>query len=167
MKRFRGVALAVERRRMATAVRLDWRRILTQGAAAGIIGGILIDAFLYIALFLPQHQPITAVWANVSATATGHTVANPELGLLIHFCVSIAWGIGYAYASYTSAPIADHPYISGVVFGIIVMLITQFVQLAAGVRLVITPISLPSLLVAHCIFFGLPVAIYISRVMRA
>ena len=152
---------------MATAVRLDWRRLLTQGVAAGIVGGILIDAFLYIALFVPQHQPITAIWVNVSATATGHTVANLWLGLLIHFCVSIAWGIGYAYAAYTSTPIADHPYISGLVFGIIVMLIMQFVQLAAGVRLVIAPASLLSLLVAHCVFFGLPVAVYISRAMRA
>ncbi|MBV8689754.1 MAG: hypothetical protein JOZ59_06590, partial [Candidatus Eremiobacteraeota bacterium] len=86
---------------MAPLSRLDWRLISLRGLLGGVIGGILIDAFLYIALFAPVHQPITALWANVSATATGHAAANPWLGLLIHFCVSIAWGVGYAYAAAT------------------------------------------------------------------
>jgi len=158
----------VERRGVATLTQIDWRRLVIQGAVAGIVGGILIDAFLYIALLLPVHQPIAALWATISATATGRAVASPGLGLIIHFCVSIAWGIGYAYAAYTRAPIADHPYISGPVFGFIVMVLMQFVQLAAGVKLPpLTALSFISILVAHCIFFGLPVAVYISRTARA
>jgi len=151
---------------MATLTQLDWRRIALQGTIGGVAGGILIDAFLYIVLFGPAHQPIAALWTNVSATATGHTIANPWLGLVIHFCVSIAWGIGYAYAAATRPAIADHPYISGVTYGLIVMIIMQFVQLAAGVKLALTATNFLSLLVAHCIFFGLPVAIYVHRAMR-
>ncbi|MBV9277630.1 MAG: hypothetical protein JOZ97_05275 [Candidatus Eremiobacteraeota bacterium] len=152
---------------MATLIGLDWRRIALQGLIAGVIGGILIDAFLYIALFLPQHQPVTALWLNVSATATGHAVANPWLGVLIHFCVSIAWGIGYAYAAATRPTIADRPFISGPVYGLIVMIIMQFVQLAAGVKLQLTATGFLTVLLAHCIFFGLPIAIYSNRAMRA
>ncbi len=148
---------------MATLARADWRRIAIAGVGAGVIGGILIDVFLYIALLLPVHQPITALWATISATATAHAVASPWLGLLIHFCVSIAWGIGYAYTAATRAAIANHPYISGPVYGLIVMIIMQFVQLAAGVKLPLTATGFLSLLVAHCVFFGLPVAIYVSR----
>ena len=158
----------VERRGVATLTQIDWRRLAIQGIAAGVIGGILIDAFLYIALLLPVHQPVTALWATISANATGHAVASPWLGLAIHFCVSIAWGIGYAYAAYTRAAIAEHPYISGPVFGFIVMVLMQFVQLAAGVKLPpMTALSFLGILVAHCLFFGLPVAIYISRTKRA
>ena len=158
----------VERRGVAALTQIDWRRLAIQGVAAGIIGGILIHAFLYIALLLPAHQPITVLWTTISTTATGHTVASPWLGLVIHLCVSIAWGVGYAYAAYTLAAIADRPYISGPVFGFIVMVLMQFVQLAAGVKLPpLTATWFLSILVAHCVFFGLPVAVYISRTLRA
>jgi len=151
---------------MSTPAAAAWRGILLRGLGAGVLGSILIDAFLYMVFLRPAHQPMTAMWQIVSATATGGTLISPWFGLLIHFCVSIAWGVGYAYAAATSSAIARHPYISGPVFGLIVMVIMQVAELAAGVKLPLTVAAFAGALIAHTLFFGLPVAVYITRAMR-
>ena len=145
----------------------QWPRMVAAGVGAGIVGGIAIDAFLYIVLLLPAHQPITLVWQAISLAATGHTVASPWLGLLLHFCVSIAWGIGYAYAAFMRPAIAGRPYISGPVFGLIVMLLIQLVQLVAGVKVpAISVRLLITFIFGYSLFFGLPVALYVHRALR-
>jgi len=152
---------------MATLTSVNWRRIASQGIVAGIIGAILIDAFLYLALLVPAHQPLTAMWQSISATATANSIANPLLGLIVHFCISIAWALGYAYVAHTREAVASRPYISGPVYGFIVMVVMQLVQMAAGVHLpAMTAMGFITGLVAHCIFFGLPIALYVSRAMR-
>jgi len=153
---------------MAALSTLDWRRVTAQGIVAGIVGGILIDAFLYLTLLWPAHQPLTAMWQSISATATAKSSASPGLGFVIQFCTSIAWGVGYAYVAYTRDAVAAHPYISGVVYGFIVMVVMQLVQMAASVPLpAMTAAAFISGLVAHCIFFGLPIAVYISRTLQS
>lgn len=157
----------VEVRAMATLSTLDWRRVIAQGIVAGIIGGILIDAFLYVTLLRPAHQPFIVLWQSISATATATSIASPVLGFAIHFCISIAWGVGYAYVAYTRDAVAAHPYISGLVYGFIVMVLMQLVQMAASVQLPpMTAAVFLGSLIAYCVFFGLPIAVYISRALR-
>lgn len=156
---------------MATVQTLDWNKIITRGLVAGIIGGILIDAFLYVATMMPQHAPITMIWQFVASAAIGKSAfANPNsawLGLLMHFVISIAWGIAFSYVAHTRAQVAEHPYLSGVVFGVIVMVIMDIVTMAANVMAPITAMSLVMGLIAHCVFFGLPVSLYVSRAIRS
>lgn len=155
---------------MATVQALDWNKVITRGLIAGIIGGILIDAFLYVATIMPQHLPITVMWQFVASAAIGKgAFANPNsvwLGLLMHFVISIAWGCAFSYVAQTRAQIPAHPYLSGIVFGVIVMVIMDIVTMAANVMQPITVMSLVMGLIAHCVFFGLPVSLYISRAIR-
>jgi hypothetical protein len=157
---------------MVTPTPLDWQRIAARGVVAGLIGGVLFDASLYAALLLRAYQSLPALWQPIGAPATGapatgHTVASSVLGYVIGFCVSIAWGIGYAYAASTREAIARHPYISGPVFGFIVMVIMQIVWMAGGVYMpALTAAGFITQLVAHCLFFGLPIALYLNRATR-
>ncbi len=156
---------------MAIAQTPDWRTIVVRGLAAGIIGGFLIDAFLYLAQVLPAHGSITGLWQFVASTALGPSAfANPNsawLGLFMHVCTSIAWGIAFSYVAHTRGGIAGHPYISGLVYGVIVMIIMDIVLMVAKSWPPPTVQSTFTALIAHCVFFGLPVSLYVSRAMRS
>ena len=155
---------------MATVRTLDWRAIIARGLIAGLIGAVLIDAFLYVVLLVPNHLAITVIWQTVAATLVGKpALSDPSmawLGLLMHLLISIAWGIAFSYVAHTRSNVPEHPYISGIVYGIIVMIIMQIVQMAADVPLQLTLQALLIGLCAYAIFFGLPISIYVSRAMR-
>jgi hypothetical protein len=156
---------------MAIVQTLDLRAILLRGLVAGIIGGILIDAFFYVAQIMPVHGTILGLWQFVASTAIGPgAFANPNtawLGLFMHGCTSIAWGIAFSYVAHTRHGIAEHPYISGVVYGVIVMIIMQIVLMVAKSWPAPTVQNTLIGLIAHCVFFGLPVSLYVSRAMRS
>jgi hypothetical protein len=156
---------------MAIVQTIDWRAIVVRGLIAGVIGGILIDAFLYVAQVMPAHGTILGLWQFVASTALGPSAfTNPStawIGLFMHACTSIAWGIAFSYVAHTRPGVAEHPYISGVVYGIVVMIIMQIVLMVA--KSWPTPTVQNTLigLIAHGIFFGLPVSLYVSRAMRS
>ncbi|MDQ6930612.1 MAG: hypothetical protein M3126_08115 [Candidatus Eremiobacteraeota bacterium] len=155
---------------MASVQPLDWRVILTRGAVAGLIGAVLIDAFLYVATLMPQHTAITGMWQFIASTVIGKAAfANPNtawLGLFMHLIISIAWGVAFAYVAQTRPNVPAHPYVSGIVYGIIVMILMQIVTLAANVPAALTVPALTAALIAHTLFFGLPVSLYVARAMR-
>lgn len=156
---------------MATVQPLDWRAIITRGALAGLIGAVLIDAFLYVATLMPQHMPIAGMWQFVASTVLGKgAFADPNtawLGLLMHIVISVAWGVAFAYVAQTRPNVPAHPYISGIVYGVIVMILMQIVTLAANVPATLTAAALLTGLIAHTLFFGLPISLYVARAMRA
>ena len=150
---------------------LNWRDIIVRGLIAGIIGGILIDAFLYVATLMPLGQPITAIWQFVASTALGKgAFADPNsawIGLCMHFATSIAWGIAFSYVAHTRPYVPQHPYVSGIVYGIIVMIIMQIVLMVAKSWATPNVSTFLIQLIAHTVFFGLPVSLYVSRASRA
>ena len=142
---------------MATAQSLDWRGVVTRGIVAGLIGVVLLDAFLYAALLVPQHLPPSALWLG----------SGPLwLGLLMHVIVYLAWAVAFSYAAQTRPSVPAHPYISGIVYGAIVMILMQIVQMAANIPLNLTLPFVVCGFVAHAIFFGLPVSLCVARAMR-
>ncbi|MDQ2680982.1 MAG: hypothetical protein M3Y21_08180, partial [Candidatus Eremiobacteraeota bacterium] len=57
---------------MAIAAKiLDWKHVLTQGIIAGVVGGILIDLFIYLTGLLPNHQPLSGMYLFVASSAIG------------------------------------------------------------------------------------------------
>lgn len=156
---------------MATLQTLDWRTIVVRGLIAGLIGAVLIDAFLYVGVLMPQHAPITGLWQFIASTVMGKSAfANPNsawLGLCMDAIISIAWGVAFSYVAHTRPNVPGHPYISGIVYGIIVMIIMQIVQMAANVPVQLTVPALVSGLIAYTIFFGSPVSLYVARAMRS
>lgn len=139
-----------------TAPSLDWGKILSQGAIAGIAGGIALALFLFVALgLLPVHlTPVQIL------TADGHYVHadSPVVGLLAHLVVSALWGIGYAYVAATRPSAVANPWLAGVVYGAIVWLLMQFILILGAVWPGLAPIGFAVQIVGHTLFFGIPVA---------
>ena len=148
---------------MASVVRLNWRRIVLHGFAAGITGGILIELFLYFAQLLPAHTSAITAWQFIASTAVGKvafTSANYAwLGLAMHACVSIAWGIGYNYLAQSQRSLKAQPVISGLVFGLVVYVVMQLVLFSVGALAITGASQIIVGIVAHTVFFGLPVAL--------
>ncbi|MGZ3522553.1 MAG: hypothetical protein ACXVAG_16455 [Vulcanimicrobiaceae bacterium] len=150
--------------------KINWTRALTQGAIAGIAGGILIDLFIYVTSVLPQHGSMIAVWQFIASTAVGKeafaSASYAWLGVLIHFIVSIAWATGYAYLAQTRAALNVRPAISGIAFGVVVYVVMQIVLVGDNNFRMPSPLGLVLGLIGHCVFFGLPVA-YAVRAQSA
>jgi hypothetical protein len=151
---------------MATAtIKPDWRRIVRQGLLAGLVGAIVLAAFLYVAFFTELHGSLAALFKldaeNIHAT-------SPWIGALAHLCVSLGWGIGYSYLADTRPRILNTPWLSGFVYGLLVWFIMQLVLMAGEVwhasSMAVYPLI--AALVAHAFFFGIPVALTVRAQRR-
>lgn len=134
---------------------------------AGIAGGILLDAYLWLTTALPAHQSATSalqyvastVLGSVAYTSSSYAVAGAAISLL----VSICWAGGYAYFTSTQPATNRHWVAAGAAYGIVVYVLMQLILLGSG-RLVppANPTALVNAVAAYVVFFGLPVA-YIVR----
>jgi hypothetical protein len=138
------------------ATPLNWGKILSRGAIAGIVGGIVLALFLFIALGL---MPIHLTPSQI-LTADAHYIHadNPLVGLLAHLVVSMLWGIGFAYVAATRPAAVASPWLSGLVYGLIVWLLMQFILILGAVWPGLSPTGFVVQIVAHTLFFGIPVA---------
>ena len=138
------------------------------GISAGILGGILIDAFLALA----NHVSPIGIWQFVASAVVGPTAFTSPwfavLGFVMHFGISIAWGI--IYAALVLGPLrvfALRPVIGGILFGVAVMIVMTALVVAKHVAPASADAaSLVKALIAHTAFFGLPVALYVSSAAR-
>jgi hypothetical protein len=139
------------------------------GVVAGIIGGILLDLFLVLA----NHTNIIQVWQFAASGVVGSIAFGAPsfalLGFFVHFLISIVWGVIYAWLSLSTWPfLTRSPIFGGLLYGVVVMI-------AMTTLLVIRHIGpggppdtgmLVKSLIAHTVFFGLPVALYVARASR-
>ncbi len=151
--------------RQAEAAEND--RLTLPGVVAGIAGGILIDLFL-LAVYVWLEHLITwpMLYQSIASPLLGRSAyagfTGVVAGMAIHLAVSIAWGLGYAYVAGSTKQVLEHPLVSGIVFGIVVFVAMQFVEMSFG-------LWRPNLgnietgLVAHVAFFGVPIAYIVNR----
>ncbi len=129
----------------------------------------MIDAYLLVTVVLVGHaatlegfyQFVASGAIGPAAYAEGSTGAL--LGLAVHVAVSLSWGVGYAYAAAQTPQVRSRPIVSGIAYGILVMLAMQLVEVAANIYKIPGPALWFNTLVAHTLFFGLPVALVVSR----
>ncbi|HTU70267.1 MAG TPA: hypothetical protein VMF11_08075 [Candidatus Baltobacteraceae bacterium] len=153
---------------MQTAQSLNWGRVLAQGVAAGVAGGAVFQLYLYLTTVLPAHGSVLADWQAIAAAAIGPTaftaIAYAWLGLLVNFIVSIGWAGGYAYFA-QSQPIANKRWLlAGSTYGIVVYVFMQILLLGAHAFVFPpTPNAFFNDVIAHVLFFGVPVAYVVAR----
>jgi hypothetical protein len=133
--------------------------LIVPAIIAGIIGGIIVDTFLCI---IGHKSPID-IW-----TFVGSTVAGPGapwvVGLIAHFVISIVWAILYVYAA-KAVPWLGNWIVGAIVWGIVVDAVMNgilAVKLGAP-----WGSSFSQGLLAHVVFYALPVTLYLSRYLRA
>ena len=158
---------------MATAASppISWGRIALQALAAGIVGGVLIDLYLWVTPLASSHPGIMGIWTWVASTVFGKGMfANPNapwIGLGVHAVTSLAWAGAYAYVAAQQPFVGKRWYISGPVYGLVVYLVMQLVLLVSGnFEYPHSPNDFVSALIAHAVFFGLPVAFVVKSMDR-
>jgi hypothetical protein len=145
---------------------------LGPGLLAGFAGAVIVDAYLLVTLVAVTHTYTVAQFYDfVASGAIGKAAyADPHaawIGLVLHLVVGTAWGVGYAYAAARSSQLNARPLTSGIVFGIVVMLAMQLVEVAANIYTLPSTFSLVNSFVAHTLFFGIPVAAIVAARSRA
>jgi len=142
-------------------------RSLGPGTLAGLAGGVLIDAYLLAVGALSHRLDAVQLYTFVASALIGKAAyALPGafvLGIFVHAAVSVSWGIGYAYAALGNPQLVSRPVVSGIVFGLFVYLIMQIVQALDGIWHVPSANEAFTAVVAHALFFGIPVAYVVSR----
>lgn len=155
---------------MISEARVSWSRIFAQALAAGIVGGVAIDLYLWATTLLPHGESIAVLWQWIASTVFGKpALTQPRataVGAAIHTIASIGWAGGYAYIGATRPATTRRWIVAGIVYGLIVYTIMQVILLADNnFTYPPTPNDFVNALVAHAAFFGIPVA-YVVHVMQ-
>jgi hypothetical protein len=158
------ISLATARRRPS---------IVTVGIAAGLAGAVAIDLYLIVveSFVMRIATPIVVMQWDAS-NALGMAAyrggwATAALGTLMHFCVSSLWGILFTTVATRVGWLTSRPLASGTLLGILAMTVMRGV-IHFG-HAVVRPFSAESflvILIAHTLFFGIPVALVASRLLQ-
>ena len=141
---------------------------LGAGVMGGVLGGVLIDSFLVIA----NHMPIVSIWQFVASAVVGGAAftspAYAALGAVVHFVTSIVWGVIFALLAGAMPGLLRRPVLSGIVYGIGVMLAmtTLLIVKHLGPAGPPDPAMLIKSLIAHTAFFGVPVSLFVAAVLN-
>jgi hypothetical protein len=156
---------------MAVVARLDWGRVVLRAISAGIAGGFCIELFLYLATVLPHHGSMLAIWQFIASTAFGKVAFTSTryawAGLAMSFVVSIAWAVGYGYLAATQSSVEARPIVSGLVYGFVVWGVMQLVLYTVQALHINSFGDAIVNIIAHTVFFGLPVALVTNSQMRS
>ena len=146
---------------------------LKAGLVAGIAAGILIDLFLF-AMQLAAGTPADKLAGNfvfIAAVLLGPGAStNPiavPLGIVLHFCVAIGWALGYVYLVRSQPQLVARPWISGAAYGLVVYVFMEIILITAGQYHRVAAGLLFTQMIAHIVFYGIPVAVIASRMLRS
>lgn len=138
--------------------------LLGRALVAGIIGGAMVDLYLAVVM----HTSLVAIWQFVASAVIGKiaftTPSYAALGFVVHFAISIGWALIFAAAAQLRPALLADPWLWGFVFGVVVMAVMTLVlalsHLSSGAP---SATALVNSLIDHTVFFGIPVAWWISR----
>lgn len=155
---------------MGSRMPLAWGRLVAQALLAGIAAGASIQLYLWLTTILPRHGSILAAWQFIASTLFGRVAFTSLifawLGLAIHLLISIGWAGGYAYLATRQAALNQRWFASGLLYGVVVYVVMQLILLAGNAfRPPPDPTAFLNLVVAHALFFGVPVA-YLVRLLQ-
>jgi hypothetical protein len=141
--------------------------VLAPGLIAGLAGAVTINAYVIGVLVFGTHAvTITGFYQYVASGAIGPVAyagsSGAALGAALQLAIGAAWGVGYAYTAARTPQVLARPLISGIAFGFVVMLAMQLVEVAANIYRLPDTFALANGLIAHTVFFGIPIA-YIVR----
>ena len=141
---------------------------------AAIVGAVLIDLFLGIVVALRGGVAIArglqalSQWdasnfLGAAAFREGWRAAG--FGFCCHLIVSAIWAAIFVFAAKRWKAMTRHAIATGAVFGALVMFVMRFavVPLGSAQEAPYTVVTFVLTLVAHVVFFGLPVALVTKR----
>jgi hypothetical protein len=150
-------------------------RDVRTAVVAGLCGAILLDLYLVLTepLVVRRVTPLLVMQWDASnllgMAAYRGGWATAAAGTLLHFCVSVVWGALFVLAVLRIRWLMEHALSACLILGIVAMTIMRgIIHLGHAV---VRPF--PSLwlflyiLVGHAVFFGIPVALVATNLLRA
>lgn len=141
------------------------RSPIAGAVVAGIIGAFFIHAFFF-AVGLARF-PATYNWIASGVVGRAAYTGHWEwLGVLLHLAISIVIATLYVYVAQVTGLIG-RPLLGGTLLGIAtngVMDLIVYARLGTPLPTTWHDIAIP--LVAHVVFFGVPIALYLARYER-
>jgi hypothetical protein len=146
--------------------RRDW---ILAGVAAGIVSGLTLAAFAAFSQAGAGESP-AATYTFLASLIVGTAAAGGgawvvPLGIAGLFAGTIAWAFGYLYAARRQPQLLSRPLVSGIGFGLVVWFVNLLVLVAMN-RFAPTFVGLDRDLIAYVIFFGVPLAFVVARLLR-
>lgn len=143
------------------------------GIIAGLAGAVIVDFYLILTIVALSHSAtLISFYQFIASGAIGPSAftdgtAGALIGVAVHLTVSVAWGVGYAYVALRTPQVRSRPIVSGICFGLMVMVAMQLIEVAAGIYRIPDATALINGLIAHAFFFGLPIALIVTRTLRS
>jgi len=143
------------------------KTIALGGLAIGVLDAIDAMAFWW---FYAEVSPVR-VWQAVAAGLLGREaavaggLATSALGLFLHFVIAFVVAATYYLLTRLSGFLVRHPVVSGLIYGVIVNFVMQYVVIPLSAAPGTAPFRLPVFLnsvIGHALFVGLPVALIAS-----
>jgi hypothetical protein len=137
-------------------LRTSW---ILRSLAAGLVGGVVVELYLFaagLASWPGTYQWIASTLVGPRAfTASGYL----WLGLALHALVSLGWALAYGLVATWRPRLAAHRVAGGLAFGIAVFVAMQVLLAALDAWALPSATALVHGIVAHTLFFGVPVAL--------
>jgi hypothetical protein len=133
---------------------------------AGLVAAMTSDLWLYCTSVAPVHGSMSATYVFIAHVVFGGSpiIGNPVVvGMLAHLAVSIGWAYGYTDLASRNQALSRAPWISGSVFGILVLLGMQSILLSVHQFHAFSPLGFVNVIVLHTLFFGIPIALLVAR----
>jgi hypothetical protein len=152
-------------------------RFIGASIAAAIAGLVAITAYLVLVRAIAAHLSVALCLQQLlqwdASNAYGPQAFDGGwpmalIGLAMDFVVSLAWAVLYA-ALYVALPIVRRNVVlTGLCFGATVMVVMLYVVVPIGhaVRMQSTESHVVNVLIAHTIFFGLPLALTVQSILK-
>ncbi len=145
--------------------------------ACAIVGNTTITIYLVLEAAVARHVPVLAglrgllQWDasnGLGAAAFSGGWNSALLGLLMDIVVSILWAIVFVIALREIPIVRRCPVVSGLLFGagVMVVMLYLIVPLGHARRMSNDASAIINALVAHTIFFGLPIALVARQVLK-
>jgi len=141
---------------------------------AAVAGAVLINVYLAISevgiFHVATAQQLSQWdWSNVAGAAAfqgGWRTA--ALGFFLHLTVSAVWAAIAVLCARNVKALGAHPIVWGFFYGLIVMAIMRWgvVPLGHAMKPHAKPVWMLNLVIAHTLFFGIPVAWVASRAAK-
>lgn len=141
---------------------------IREGLIAGLASAVSIGAYLLVtAVYVFHAATISTFFRYVASAALGKVAYTaPEavpLGVALHVLISIGWCLGYAYLAARTPQIRSRPLVSGIAFGIFVMIAMQLGEVLTNIYTLPNSFTLLNAFIGHVVFFGIPVAYIVAR----
>ena len=152
-------------------------RLLGASTAAATVGLVAITVYLVVERAIANRLPVVLCLQQLlqwdASNAYGRQAFSGGwptalLGLAMDFVVSFAWAAVFSVLYWRMPTVRRYVVPAGILFGAVVMVVMLYavVPLGHAARMQSTPPHVVNVLVAHTLFFGLPLAVTVRAVTK-